>query len=294
MLENLNAMLKKAKQQKYAIGAFNTTTFESLRAVIEAAEEYQSPVIIQHAQSHDGIIELEEMGPLMLEYAKKAAIPVAVHLDHGSTFERCVQAIRLGFTSVMYDASGKDFETNVRETQEIVKIAHAAGVTVEAELGSIFSSEVGNSEGDCLTVTDDEAKLADIYTDPQAAKTFVERTGVDCLAIAFGTVHGIYVKKPRLDLDRITQIKQAIDLPFVMHGGSGVSTEDYQRAIHNGICKINYYTYMNQAGGEKIRQFIQKSPAEEPMFYDTITKRAQEAIKEDVLRAMRIFKGDAL
>lgn len=294
MLENLSGMLAEAKQKKYAIGAFNTTTFESLRAVISAAEECQTPVIIQHAQSHDGIIALEEIGPLMLEHAKKAKVPVAVHLDHGATFERCVQAIRLGFTSVMYDASGKDFETNVRETQEIVKIAHAAGVTVEAELGSIFSSEVGNSEGDCLTVTDDEAQLADIYTDPQAAKEFVERTGVDCLAIAFGTVHGIYVKEPRLDLERITKIKQAIDLPFVMHGGSGVSAADYHQAIQNGICKINYYTYMNQAGGEEIRRFVQETPATEPMFYDTITKKAQAATKADVIQAMRIFKGDSL
>lgn len=291
MLENLNTILADAKLNKYAVGAFNATTFESLRAIISAAEECQSPVILQHAQSHDGIITLEEIGPLMLEYAKKASIPVAVHLDHGATFERCVQAIRLGFTSVMYDASAKDFETNVRETQEIVKIAHAAGVTVEAELGSIFSSEVGSSEGDALAITDDEARLADIYTDPQLAKEFVERTEVDCLAIAFGTVHGIYVKEPRLDLERITKIKEAIDIPFVMHGGSGVSEEDYRRAIQNGICKINYYTYMNQAGGEEIRRFVQECSPNDPMFYDTITKKAQAAIKEDVLRAMRIFKG---
>ncbi|MCR1898273.1 class II fructose-bisphosphate aldolase [Irregularibacter muris] len=288
MLITLKELLGDAKEKGYAVGAFNVPNLESIRAVIGAAEEMRVPVILQHAQAHNNLISLQEIGPIMLDYARRAKIPVAVHLDHGSSFDVCMQAIRLGFTSIMYDASSKDFTTNVIETKEIVKIAHAAGVSVEAELGHVFTSSIGGGEGRGVDSQEDYDNLEDIYTDPDLAKKFVEETNVDCLAIAFGTVHGIYVKEPVLDLDRIIRIKKKIDIPFVMHGGSGVSREDYLKAIGNGICKINYFTYMNKAGGEALKQYV-NNKTHETLFMDEASEMVTEAMQENVRRAIKIF-----
>lgn len=288
MLVTLSELLKDAKEEKYAVGAFNVPNLEAIRGVIQAAEELESPVILQHAEVHENLIGLEEIGPIMLQYAKAAKVPVAVHLDHGATYEMCVKAIRLGFTSVMYDASSKDYEVNLEETKEIVKIAHAAGVSVEAELGHIFTSAVGGGEGRGSDSSDDYEDLEDVYTDPDLARKFVEATGVDCLAIGFGTVHGIYLKEPKLDLNRILQIKEKIDVPFVMHGGSGVSEENYRTAIKNGICKINYYTYMNKAAGKAVQECLENN-TEDAVFFDELSLKATAAMKDNVKAAMEIF-----
>lgn len=288
MLVTLSELLKDAKEEKYAVGAFNVPNLEAIRGVIQAAEELESPVILQHAEVHENLIGLEEIGPIMLQYAKAAKVPVAVHLDHGASYEMCVKAIRLGFTSVMYDASSKEYELNLEETKEIVKIAHAAGVSVEAELGHIFTSAVGGGEGRGSDSSDDYEDLEDVYTDPDLAKEFVEATGVDCLAIGFGTVHGIYLKEPKLDLNRILQIKEKIDVPFVMHGGSGVSEENYRTAIKNGICKINYYTYMNKAAGKAVQECLETN-TEDAVFFDELSLKATAAMKDNVKAAMEIF-----
>lgn len=287
MLVTLKELLDQAKIEHKAVGAFNGTTLEAIRGIIQAAEELNCPVILQHAQSHDDIIDLEEIGPVMKYYAERAKVPVALHLDHGSSFERCVQALRLGFTSVMYDASSKSFEKNAEETKEIVRIAHAVGASVEAELGHIFTSEVVHGEGGSADSKDDYDDLDDIYTDPEVAKKFVELTGVDCLAIAFGTTHGVYLTEPKLDLPRVAKIREAANVPLVMHGGSGVSDEDYAVAIENGICKVNYYTYMNVAGGKASKEFWKD---DETNFYDSMAIKATEAIKEDVKRAIKVFQ----
>ncbi|MDD4370224.1 MAG: class II fructose-bisphosphate aldolase [Anaerostipes sp.] len=289
MLVTLKEVLDQAKVGKKAVGAFNGTTLEAIRGIIQAAEEMDCPVILQHAQSHDDLIDLEEIGPVMVYYAKRAKVPVALHLDHGATFERCVQALKIGFTSVMYDASAKSFEDNVKETSEVVKVAHSVGASVEAELGHIFTSKVvqgeGTGEGDS---TDDYENLDDIYTDPQVAKEFVEKTGVDCLAVAFGTTHGVYLTEPKLDLPRVARIRDAANVPLVMHGGSGVSDDDYKVAIENGICKVNYYTYMNTAGGKASKEYW--ADEEKPLFYDSMSLAATEAIKEDVKKAIKVFQ----
>ena len=287
MLVTLKELLDQAKIEHKAVGAFNGTTLEAIRGIIQAAEELNCPVILQHAQSHDDIIDLEEIGPVMKYYAERAKVPVALHLDHGSSFERCVQALRLGFTSVMYDASAKSFEENAEETKEIVRIAHAVGASVEAELGHIFTSEVVHGEGGSADSKDDYDDLDDIYTDPEVAKKFVELTGVDCLAIAFGTTPGVYLTEPKLDLPRVAKIREAANVPLVMHGGSGVSDEDYAVAIENGICKVNYYTYMNVAGGKASKEFWKD---DETNFYDSMAIKATEAIKEDVKRAIKVFQ----
>lgn len=288
MLVTLSELLKDAKEKKYAVGAFNVPNLEAIRAVIQAAEELGSPVILQHAEVHENLISLEEIGPIMLQYATAANVPVAVHLDHGASFDMCVKAIRLGFTSVMYDASSKEYEVNLAESKEIVKIAHAAGVSVEAELGRIFTSAIGGGEGRGSDSSEDYEDLEDVYTDPDLAKAFVEETGVDCLAIGFGTVHGVYLKEPKLDLNRILQIKEKIDVPFVMHGGSGVSEENYRTAIKNGICKINYYTYMNKAAGKALQEELENFSGE-AVFFDELSLNATAAMKSNVKAAMEIF-----
>ena len=290
MLVTLKEILQIAEEKNIAVGSFNTPNLTSLTAILSAAEELDLPVIIQFAQCHEPWIPLSVIGPVMIQEAKKANVPVCVHLDHGSSMESCIQAIRLGFTSVMLDASAEDYETNVRETKEIVRLAHSVGVTVEAELGHIFSSDMGLAESPKEAETLESFDSAEnVYTDPATAKDFVERTGVDVLAIAFGTTHGIYTKKPKLDLERITKIKEAIDIPFVMHGGSGLSKEEFQTAIRNGIRKINYYTYMTLAGGRAVKEALdQKSPDENVFFHD-IPMIAVEAMKENVKEAIQVF-----
>ncbi|MEK5522155.1 class II fructose-bisphosphate aldolase [Heyndrickxia sp. FSL W8-0423] len=290
MLVTLKELLADAKEKKYAVGSFNTPNLETARAVIAAAEELNVPVIIAHAEVHNDLISLDVMGPIMVQLAKQAKVPVCVHLDHGSSFDACVKAMHLGFTSVMYDASAKSFEENVNETKEIVKIAHSLGVSVEAELGHIFTSSIGGGEGRGPLGAEDFNSLDDAYTNPDLAKEFVERTQVDALAIAFGTTHGVYLTKPELDLNRITEVKNKIDIPFVMHGGSGLSEAEFKEAINNGITKINYFTYMTMAGGKSVVDFVQDMKEKnETVFFHDIALVAEAGIKENVKEALRVF-----
>ena len=288
MLVSLKELMKDAEKGGYAVGAFNVSNLESLMAIMQAAEETGRGVILNYAEVHAPFLSMEQAALIMLDAAKKAKVPVCVHLDHGSSMESCIQAIRLGFTSVMLDASAEDYETNVRETKEIVRLAHSVGVTVEAELGHIFSSDMGLAESPKEAETLESFDSAeDVYTDPATAKDFVERTGVDVLAIAFGTTHGIYTKKPKLE--RITKIKEAIDIPFVMHGGSGLSKEEFQTAIRNGIRKINYYTYMTLAGGRAVKEALDQKSPDENIFFHDIPMIAVEAMKENVKEAIQVF-----
>ena len=290
MLVSLKELMEDAEKGGYAVGAFNVSNLESLMAIMQAAEETGRGVILNYAEVHAPFLSMEQAALIMLDAAKKAKVPVCVHLDHGSSMESCIQAIRLGFTSVMLDASAEDYETNVRETKEIVRLAHSVGVTVEAELGHIFSSDMGLAESPKEAETLESFDSAeDVYTDPATAKDFVERTGVDVLAIAFGTTHGIYTKKPKPDLERITKIKEAIDIPFVMHGGSGLSKEEFQTAIRNGIRKINYYTYMTLAGGRAVKEALDQKAPDENVFFHDIPMIAVEAMKENVKEAIQVF-----
>ncbi len=289
MLVNLNDVLKIANEKKIAIGAFNVPNFESAQAIIEAAEEKNTPVILNYAGVHEPLMIIEDAAAIMLHFAKKATVPVCVHLDHGTSFEACIKAIRLGFTSVMIDASAKSFEDNIEETKAVVRAAHSVGVSVEAELGHIFASDIGIGEGGVSETAKSFADLNDIYTSPTLAKEFVEKTNVDCLAIAFGTSHGLYKEKPVLDLDRISLIKKAIDIPFVMHGGSGLSKEEFQTAIKNGVRKINYYTYMSLYGGKAVYNELKKFNDDDNIFFHDIPLIATKAMKENVKQAIGVF-----
>lgn len=287
MLATLKEVLEKAEQGNYAVGAFNCTSLESGMAIISAAEELKSPVILQYADSHRHLISIDVIGAIMLQLARVANVPVVVHLDHGASIESCRHAVDMGFTSVMYDASAKPFEDNVAETRMVVEYAHERGASVEAELGHILTSKAGAAEGNGKSYTREEA-----YTDPQMAKEFIERTEVDALAIGFGTAHGIYTEKPLLDLNRITLIKNVKDIPYVMHGGSGLSNEEYRTAIHNGIRKINYYTYLSLAGGKGVMEYLKDKNETDAVYFEDIAKAGKAAMQADVERAMRIFESD--
>ena len=207
MLVNMKQILEEAEKNGYAIGCINTPNVETLRAVIGAAEDVGVPVIIDHAQVHDPLIPIEEIGPKMVEYAKKAKVPVCVHLDHGSDYNFVMRAIRCGFTSIMYDLSALSFEENVEKLKEFTKIAHDLDITVEAELGIMTSTEEDSHGGETGWTHETIKKT---FTDPKQAAEFAERTGVDALAVCFGTAHGIYAEPPLLDIERVKAIRAAM------------------------------------------------------------------------------------
>ena len=275
MLVTLKNILKIAEAKKCAIGSFNTPNFESLKAVIGAAEELNQPVIIMHAQVHEemGLCKMDEIAPIMLFMADRASVPVCVHLDHGTDLDYVKKGLDLGFTSVMYDGSTLPDEINFANTAIAVEMAHKTGASVEAEIGSMGARESGAEGGES------------IYTTPSAAKKFSEETGIDALACAFGTAHGIYLKEPKLDFARLDEINKITNVPIVMHGGSGVSHEDYRKVISLGVRKINYYTYMAKAGAEAV------SGKTYGQFHDAAND-AIAAMKADVKKAISVFCGE--
>ena len=282
MLVNLTEILKIAEEKQCAIGMFNATGFDSLQAVIKAAEELDQPVIIAHAEVHNVYNDISLVGPAMVAMAKEAKVPVCVHLDHGTSLEMIYRALRLGFTSVMIDASALPYEENLAVTKQVTEIAHAMGVSVEAELGRLVTGEDGKA-GEGITLAP-----ADYYTDPEEAKAFCEATGVDALAIAFGTAHGFYKSQPKLDFDVIKSVRAATGLPLVMHGGSGVSDEGFRQAIAAGIRKINYYSYMSKAGYEAAKAVIESNTTG---YLHDVEFAAMKAMVEDVKSAISIFSG---
>ena len=275
MLVTLKNILKIAEAKKCAIGSFNTPNFESLKAVIGAAEELNHPVIIMHAQVHEemGLCKMDEIAPIMLFMADRASVPVCVHLDHGTDLDYVKKGLDLGFTSVMYDGSTLPDEINFANTAIAVEMAAQTGASVEAEIGSMGARESGAEGGES------------IYTTPTAAKKFSEETRIDALACAFGTAHGIYLKEPKLDFARLDEINKITNVPIVMHGGSGVSHEDYKKVIALGVRKINYYTYMAKAGGGAV------SGKSYGQFHDAAND-AIAAMKADVKKAMSVFGGE--
>lgn len=284
MLVTLKEIMEIAEEKKIAVGSFNAANLESLQAVLDAAEELGYPVIIQFAQCHEPWIPLELIGPIMVEQAKQVSVPVCVHLDHGETLAYLERALELGFTGIMYDGSTLSYEENLKNTKQAVAMAAKAGASVEAELGSMGKRETG--AGDAGGEADDTK----IYTDPEQAKAFVEESGIDALACSFGTTHGIYLSEPKLDFDVVRKVRALTnDIPVVMHGGSGVSREDYHKAVQAGVRKINYFTYMDKAGGNAAAAYLNALQAQEPVFFSSVSMAARDAMREDVKAAMRMF-----
>ncbi len=279
MLVNLKEILKIAQEEKNAVGMFNATGFDSLQAVVSAAEELNRPVILAHAEVHNKYNDIGMVGPAMLAVAKMASVPVCVHLDHGTSLEMVYRALRIGFTSVMIDASAQPYGRNLALTKSVTEIAHAMNVSVEAELGRLATGEAGSGESVA-------GKAEDFYTDPDEAARFSAQTGIDALAVAFGTAHGFYTAQPKLDFSVVEKCAAATGLPLVMHGGSGVSEEGFHRAIANGIRKINYYSYMSKAGYLAAKNEIEKMGSG---YLHDVEYAAMLAMKEDVKTAIRTF-----
>ena len=244
MLVNMNDVLLPAKMGHYGVGFFNAVNVEMARAIIETAEELRAPVMVGTAEVLLPAMSLERVAEYLIPMAEKASVPVCVHYDHGLTFETCMEALKLGFTSIMYDCSTESYEANAAKVAEMVKICHAMGVTVEGELG-----HVGDNEG-----VGRLANPSDYFTDPDVALDFVQKTGIDSLAIAVGNAHGDYKFPPKLDFARITAIAKQTGLPLVLHGGSGLSDDDFRQAVQEGICKINIFTDLDKAGKRGIEK----------------------------------------
>ena len=238
MLVNMNDVLLPAKKGSYGVGFFNAVNVEMARAIIETAEELRAPVMVGTAEILLPAMELARVAEYLIPMAEKASVPVCVHYDHGLTFEKCMQALELGFTSIMYDCSTAPYEENIEKVAEMVKICQAMGRTVEGELG-----HVGDNAG--------AGKLenpSDYFTDPETAADFVKRTGVDSLAVAVGNAHGDYAFPPKLDFERIRVIAEKTGIPLVLHGGSGLSDTDFKTAVKEGVAKVNIFTDIDKAG----------------------------------------------
>lgn len=287
MLVTLKEIMKIAEEKNIAVGSFNASGLEAIEAELAAAEELNLPIIVQFAQCHEPWVPLSTIGPIMVEMAKKATVPVCVHLDHGETLEYLQEALKIGFTGIMYDGSVLSYEENFENTKKAVEMARKYGASVEAELGSMGKRESG--AGDDGAGVDDDTK---IYTDPELAAKFVAETGIDALACSFGTTHGIYLTEPKLDFDVVRNVRtKTNNIPVVMHGGSGVSTEDYHKAVDAGVRKINYFTYMDKSGGAAVVDYLSSLKADEPIFFSSIYMEAREAMKENVKSAMKVFAG---
>lgn len=271
MLVNLNDILYKAKKENYGVGLFNTVSLEMAKGVIEAAEETQSPVIIGTAEVLLPYASLEELAYFLLPMADKATVPVVVHFDHGLTQERIQQALKLGFTSVMYDCSMDSYEDNIRKVSALTKAAHSCQATVEAELGHVGANDGGN---------DDDS----VYTQPEQARHFVEQTGVDALAVAIGTAHGAYTAVPRLDFQRLKEIHHMVPVPLVLHGGSGLSEQDFKKCIAGGISKINIFTDINCASAKAVAQNYIPGMGMTDLMLGNI-----QAIKNETIKKMNMF-----
>ena len=271
----MKEILKDAQEKHYGVGFFNAINMEMVRAYIAAAEECRSPIILGTAEALLPYGAFEWLIPMLIEQAKRAKVPVAIHLDHAYKFEVLMQALRAGFGSIMFDGSRQpDHRENVRLSAEIVRIAHAMGVGVECELGSVGG----------LT---DEAGKADavIYTEPKDAKEFIDETGADFLAVSIGTAHGVYKAKPKLDIPRLKEIRKVVAVPLVLHGGSGLSDDDFRNTIAGGISKVNVFTDIVTAAKEAIA-------AHPEAAYVDLNQIAEKAMREATMVKLRLFGGE--
>lgn len=271
-------MLLDAQKGGYAVGAFNVENMEMVQAVLAAAEELQAPVIMQTTPSTVKYAGLDYYYANVKAAAERASVPVAVHLDHGSSFELAMQALRTGYTSIMIDGSHSVFEENIAISKSVVDACAPSDVPVEAELGKVGGKEDDLDGGDGG------------YTDPAEAKEFVEKTGVSSLAVAIGTAHGVYVGEPKLDLDRLTEIRKVVDIPLVLHGASGLSDEAVMESIKRGICKVNFATELRIAYTDGVKKVLADAP-------DTIDPKkygaaGRENVKQLVMNRMKVCGCD--
>ncbi len=271
-------MLLDAQKRGYAVGAFNCENMEMVKAIIAAAEELRAPVMLQTTPSTVRYASLDMFAAMVAAEAKKATVPVCLHLDHGSSFDLAVQAIKAGYTSVMIDGSKLPFDENVAVSRRVADVARAVGIPCEAELGKVGGKE------------DDLVADADTNTDPAEARTFAEQTGVTSLAVAIGTAHGFYVGTPVLDKERLSEIRKVVDIPLVLHGASGLTDEDVRDCVARGICKVNFATELRKAFTDACRRVAEDDPkAFDPKVF---CKAGMAAVKELVMGRMKVCGCD--
>lgn len=273
-LVKMKELLERAQKNKIGCGAFSVGNMEMVRGAVRAAEELDTPVILQIAEVRLKHSPLHLMGPMMIQAAKEAKVDVAVHLDHGLTFETVQKALELGFTSVMLDASTLPFEENIANTRKVVELAKQYGATVEAELGLVGGSEDGSSDHGIRC------------TDPDDAKVFAKETGIDALAVAIGNAHGNYPVAPTLAFDVLEKIYEKVDIPLVLHGGSGITDRDFQKAISLGIRKVNIATASFNSLTKKVEEYIASN--EKHNYFDLNTAMT-EGTYENVKRHILVF-----
>ena len=273
-------LLLDAQKGGYAVGAFNVENMEMVQAVVAAAEELRSPVIMQTTPSTVKYANLNYFYENVKVAAQESSVPVVIHLDHGNSFELAMQAYRTGYTSIMIDGSHEGFEDNIALTSAVVKACHPGEVPIEAELGKVGGKEDGLDGGE-----------GDPYTNPQEAAEFVERTGIDSLAVAIGTAHGVYKGVPKLDFSRLSEIRKAVSIPLVLHGTSGVPDEDVAECIKRGICKVNYATDLRIAFTKGINQVLKENPDTiDPKKYNA---KGREEVRKYVMHKMKICQSIA-
>ncbi len=289
MLVSMQEMLQEAEKHNFAVPSINTPNQISLRAILQAAEDTNMPITINHAQTEEDVVSLEISIPLMLEYAKQSKAAVAVHIDHGYDFDYCMKAVRLGVTSIMYDCSRFELQENIDRVKTFVDIVRPLGIGVEAELGAMpnnMPSEVHGQE------TSDLSDLSRYYTNPDEVAEYCEKTGVDCLTTSFGTVHGMYAGEPNLQIDLIKKIKaNAGRVSLGMHGGSGTPYDQITKAINAGIKKINYFTGIDTTPAPEILKMIQES--KNPVNFYNIANKAMEIMYNKTVEVLNVFKNGA-
>ena len=277
MLKNFNDMLLKAQREVYAVGSFNVYNYETMKGAVLAAAEMKQPVIIAFGVKYLSNMSLRDAVSMARSLGKEQGVEICLHLDHCPDIEVIFQAIQAGFTSVMYDGSALPYEQNLKNTMLVCSVAHACGVSVEAELGSLAATETSH-EG---SASDKEA-----YTSPEAAGDFAKKSGCDALAVSVGTVHGLYTSEPNVRIDLLKEIRKRVEKPLVLHGGSGIPEETIKNCIANGICKINVNTEISVYAVEKTKELLSgKLP-----HLAVIAEKQQQYVKEVVLKYMRFFR----
>ena len=278
MLVNMKEILHYARLENYAIGSFNIYSYETIKGVLDSAKHQSTPVILAFGEKYLKNMDFDLVYIMVKKLSSDIEIPVVLHLDHCSNLENVYKAIKAGFTSVMYDGSSLPYEQNVANTSKVVEVAHSCNVSVEAELGSLAAG-VDSHEGN---LTDEQ-----IYTDPLQARDFVQKTGVDALAVSIGTVHGMYKGVPNIRVDILKNIKEKVNIPLVLHGGSGIPQDILRDCIDNGICKINVNTEISVYTIDKMKQLLNN---DSKYHLSEVSLMQTNYVKEIVCRYMKLFK----
>ncbi|MHC5248994.1 class II fructose-bisphosphate aldolase [Enterococcus sp. LJL90] len=285
-LVTLKTLLDDAKRNKYGVGAFNVVDFEMILSLIQAAEETNKPIIIQYAEGDDSRIPIEDIGLYATYLINKSKVPICLHLDHGKSFSAIMRAIKAGFSSVMIDASHLPYEENVKFTQEVVRVAHSLGVSVEAEIGRMINSEYEEH------IEEEGLSLEETFTKPDLAASFAKETNADAIAVSFGTIHGVYAEKPKLNFSLLSDIAKVVEQPLVVHGGSGLADEEYKKMIDLGISKINFYSEMSYAVTNRLlAEVTTRLDNGKKQFLQDLVDLEKQYVTEEISKKIQVFSN---